>query len=221
MAGLKALYSHNLNGSIGLKLLMKVSILEWDASANAQDLNAFQSSSALLGQNTRIDDYTFYQGQDSAQGDISYLPGKSAQELKTLCNRDVACIGFNTNGWIKSSLQTRSKWYRWSDAANQGIYVKAGSYMYHPGLDSNLGDTVHLPGLEVNELKAYCDSDSSCVGFNTNGWIKSSLQPRSEWRSWSISAEQGLYVKYRYPTVKDVSSYEKSDDLNVMTSISA
>ena len=166
----------------------------------------------------RIDDYTFYQGQDSAQGDITYLPGRTAQQLKDFCNRDATCIGFSTKGWLKSSLGTRSEWYRWSEATDEGIYVKAGSYMYYPGLDSSLGDIVHLPGLTVNELKVYCDSDSSCVGFNTNGWIKNSLQSRSEWHSWSMSAEEGLYVKYRASVTQNTCFRGKAEDLRVESS---
>ena len=161
----------------------------------------------------RIDDYTFYQGQDSAQGDITYLPGRTAQQLKDFCDRDTACVGFSTKGWLKSSLGTRSEWYHWSETADEGIYVKAGSYMYHPGLDSSLGDIVHLPGLAVNELKVYCDSDSSCVGFNTNGWIKNSLQSRSEWQSWSMSTEEGLYVKYRASVTQNTNFRGKTEDL--------
>ena len=159
-----------------------------------------------------VDNYVFYQGQDSPHGDIIYLPDKTAHQLKDFCDRDAACVGFSTKGWIKSSLGTRSEWYRWSEAADEGIYVKAGSYMYYPGLDSILGDIVHLPELAVNELKAYCDSDSSCAGFNTNGWIKSSLQQRSEWHSWSISAEEGLYVKYRGSVAQSSSFRGKTEE---------
>ena len=42
-------------------------------------------------------------------------------------------------------------------------------YTFHQGLDSDGGDLIYLGGKTIKELKAYCDNNHACLGFNTNG----------------------------------------------------
>merc|ERR1719375_2053047 len=66
------------------------------------------------------------------------------------------------------------------------------SYEEHPNKDSGGGNLERLAGLSVEELEKACSEKPECVGFNTAGWLKSSLAEPSEWYDWDGG---DLYVK--------------------------
>merc|ERR1719265_2051298 len=57
--------------------------------------------------------YTTHTGKDSGGGNIERLAGKSIDELEEACSANPACVGFNTAGWLKSSLSPEGEWYDW------------------------------------------------------------------------------------------------------------
>lgn len=75
--------------------------------------------------------------------------------------------------------------------------LKIAGYVFHQGKDSpngNIGNQADLVD-NVTGLSKYCDSMPNCVGFNTNGWVKSSLKPEAEWTRWTEDKSKGLFVK--------------------------
>jgi hypothetical protein len=69
------------------------------------------------------------------------------------------------------------------------------SYTFHQGMDSGGNDIGKGPANDIAKLKSMCDANPSCKGFNTNGWIKHTLQPQSYWSKWTSDADKGTYVK--------------------------
>merc|ERR1719161_2203339 len=65
--------------------------------------------------------YAEHAGKDSGGGNLERLSGKSIVELKEACNEKPECVGFNSAGWLKSSLADQSEWYDWE---NGTLYVK-------------------------------------------------------------------------------------------------
>lgn len=68
--------------------------------------------------------YTFIQGLDTNGGDINCNGAllNNVPALEAACNADDTCLGFNTNGCIKNTLDN---WYNWSAATStEGFYLK-------------------------------------------------------------------------------------------------
>ena len=70
-------------------------------------------------------------------------------------------------------------------------------YTAYANKDSNGNDIKSLPfGAPLNDIAAACNQDSNCKGFNSGGWIKSSLRPQAEWAPVTINGKNiDLYVK--------------------------
>jgi hypothetical protein len=66
------------------------------------------------------------------------------------------------------------------------------SYEEHANKDSGGGNMERLAGLSVEELEKACSEKPECVGFNSAGWLKSSLGEPDSWYDWD---EGSLYVK--------------------------
>merc|ERR1719375_2469681 len=80
------------------------------------------------------------------------------------------------------------------------------TYEEHKGKDSGGGNMERLAGLSVEELEAACSEKPECVGFNSAGWLKSSLAAESEWYDWE---DGDLYVKM----LNGVPAYESPTSL--------
>lgn len=65
--------------------------------------------------------YEEYTLKDSAGGNLERHADKSVEELEEICSANPECVGFNSAGWIKSSLKSEEEWYEW-DAGS--LYVK-------------------------------------------------------------------------------------------------
>jgi len=66
--------------------------------------------------------YTENQGFDSGGANIERMAGKSVDELKEACSNMPDCAGFNTDGWLKSSIAEQAEWYEWTGGS---LYVKS------------------------------------------------------------------------------------------------
>merc|ERR1719252_191735 len=65
--------------------------------------------------------YEMKKGKDSGGGNLEQLQGLSVEELEKACSEKPECVGFNTAGWLKSSLAEPSEWYDWDGG---DLYVK-------------------------------------------------------------------------------------------------
>jgi len=84
---------------------------------------------------------------------------------------------------------------------NNGVLNAAGlpagmnnNYCFYQGLDSNGGDIKNVPGGFAVAATA-CDSDPTCLGLNSNGWIKKTLVAPASWVKWTEESGKGLWVK--------------------------
>lgn len=48
------------------------------------------------------------------------------------------------------------------------------TYKFDKGKDSGGGDIKQAPNLvdKIDDLKNICNADPTCLGFNSNGWLK-------------------------------------------------
>ncbi len=75
-------------------------------------------------------------------------------------------------------------------------YKNRDHYTFYPGMDSPGNDiqNSNLPD-KIPELKAWCDNQPPCKGFNTNAWMKNVILPEAQWSKWTTDPNKGLYVK--------------------------
>ena len=72
-----------------------------------------------------FDNYTFYPHKDSSDFDMSFVSGKSIEELKQICDNDQNCAGFNTLGFLKNKIKLESEFINLNmGTATEGLYVK-------------------------------------------------------------------------------------------------
>merc|ERR1719253_798509 len=88
---------------------------------------------------------------------------------------------------LKKATEVLKKYYEYLHAA-----TGAHSYTVHAKTDSGGQQLKRVAGKTTEELQAICSDMPECVGFNTAGWLKSSLAPEEEWYDWDGG---DLYVK--------------------------
>jgi len=88
---------------------------------------------------------------------------------------------------LTKALDVLEKYYDWLHAHNG-----AHTYDEHSGYDSGGANIERLAGSSVDELKEACSNMPDCAGFNSDGWLKSSIADQSEWYAWTGGT---LYVK--------------------------
>lgn len=143
---------------------------------------------------------------DCATADVMLLP---ADALSPLTGNSEALArlrdGAADAGAIRADCLRRGAWgvHYWSNAWARGL---AGTlinpdphgvpgYVFHPGMDSP-GFDLRNGGRDIARLAAQCDADGCAAGFNTDGFVKALIQPRSHWMPMPyVAADQGLYVK--------------------------
>jgi len=86
------------------------------ATANG-DQNGNNSNSGAL------DNYEFYPRRDSNGNDLRRIGG-NIEDYAEWCNRQPACKGFNSNGWMKHTIRPQNQWSWWTSDPNKGFYVK-------------------------------------------------------------------------------------------------
>jgi len=59
-------------------------------------------------------------GKDSGGSNIKRIPEATTTALEEACSADPACVGFNTDGWLKSKIADESSWYD----SSADLYVK-------------------------------------------------------------------------------------------------
>merc|ERR1719163_2256809 len=88
---------------------------------------------------------------------------------------------------LAKAIEVLTKYYEFLHSHNA-----EKSYEEKPGKDSGGGNMERLEGLSVTELEEACSEKPECMGFNSAGWLKSSLAPSEEWYDWDGGS---LFVK--------------------------
>ncbi|GLI71374.1 hypothetical protein VaNZ11_016564 [Volvox africanus] len=96
------------------------------------------------------------------------------------CNNDVKCVAYNSAGELKSSVTPLT------DAPGRCLYIKKAfvptkcasytGYLANADVD-HTGDNINSKALAINKALDKCNADSTCKGFNSNGWLKSVVSP--------------------------------------------
>merc|ERR1719409_1643771 len=73
------------------------------------------------------------------------------------------------------------------------------------GQDSGGSNIKRLPEASQAELEEACSADPSCVGFNTDGWLKNAIQPEDKW----YASKGDLFVKVMDAALLQRSSKEE------------
>merc|ERR1719217_386926 len=87
---------------------------------------------------------------------------------------------------LQKAIKVLKKYYEWLHAAQAPHH-----YEKKEGKDSGGGNIKRYPETSIEELEELCSEDPSCRGFNTNGWLKSKVDPEDKW----YDADSSLYVK--------------------------
>ena len=117
--------------------------------------------------------------RDSFGNDIRNLPGASLAEIAAACNRTL-CVGFNSNGWIKSKLLPKDQWQKWTDNPCLGFYTK------------NAGNALLIDLLALLMCKTFLG--------NTNTWPDVAffpLETRVESLEYRLPSHVSVMICYR------------------------
>jgi hypothetical protein len=184
-------------------------------------------------------EFEFFHHMDSMGYDMICIGKKPLDELQKVCKSNKKCIAFNTMGYLKFNITSQIHFKKLDvyTEENDGLYVftkrynkmqnrirsKAyigfDNYTFYPFKDSPDYDTKFVPGRSIEELKQICDSDLSCVGFNTLGFFKHKIRQESDFINLNFGlSTEGLYVKNARFRVKMLcnwcSSKQLCDDWN-------
>merc|ERR1719443_1667521 len=84
-------------------------------------IEVLQEYYAFLHSHNAEKTYEEYPNKDSGGGNMERLAGLSIEELEKACSEKPECVGFNSAGWLKSSLGEPDSWYDWDEGS---LYVK-------------------------------------------------------------------------------------------------
>ena len=70
----------------------------------------------------------------------------------------------------------------------------SNDYEFIQGMDSGGNDIAYQTGTP-EQLKAWCSANPQCKGYNSNGWMKHTIKPRSQWYRYTDNPAQGFFVK--------------------------
>merc|ERR1719271_875398 len=87
----------------------------------AKAIEVLQKYYAFLHSHNAEKTYEEHSGKDSGGGNLERLAGKSQTELEEACSANPECKGFNSAGWLKSSIAPDSEWYDWDGGS---LFVK-------------------------------------------------------------------------------------------------
>merc|ERR1719213_1023329 len=77
---------------------------------------------------------------------------------------------------VSKATKVLKKFYDW-------LHAKQGPHHYdkHDGKDSGSGNGKRIPEASVEQLQDACTADPGCAGFNTNGFLKTVIDPQDKW----------------------------------------
>ena len=173
--------------------------------------------------------YNFFPLLDSSGNDIGKIEGGQdcVPDLIKACDAEESAAGFNTDGYLKNKVVVppTDKNPNFTKPT-QGLYVRVRwpDFVYLPGLDSPFNDIKVLRGRTLPELIAEARKDSSIVAFNSDGWMKKSLNDTPSDFGSAQTELNGIYVKWIIdPNTEDSSDEDSSneDSSNVEANMTA
>ena len=178
----------------------------------------FYTKKPLPGIQSSLGDFDFHPLMDSLGGDLDKING-NIDELAVACRNHPDCVGFNSNGFLKKILNDFSDWYNWTEDSTKGLYTKRpfseiesplDDFHFHPLMDSLGGDLIRLTGT-MNDIALACRKDPDCLGFNSNGYLKESLDDYCDWYKWTDDRTKGFYTKKSCYDVDAIDGWSCSD----------
>merc|ERR1719262_155955 len=87
---------------------------------------------------------------------------------------------------LAKATKVLQKFYDW-------LHAKTGPHHYEEkaGKDAGGGNMKRIPEASVTDLEEACSAEPSCAGFNSDGWLKSAIDPEEKW----YNSQGSLYVK--------------------------
>merc|ERR1719171_2619686 len=87
---------------------------------------------------------------------------------------------------LAKATKVLQKFYDW-------LHAKTGPHHYEEkaGKDAGGGNMKRIPEASVADLEEACSAEPSCAGFNSDGWLKSAIDPEEKW----YDSKGSLYVK--------------------------
>ncbi|MGE0702631.1 MAG: glycosyltransferase family 32 protein, partial [Vicinamibacterales bacterium] len=102
---------------------------------------------------------------------IQLHEGRNVEAIRARCReRGAWAIHYWANTWVRGLAGT---------LVNPDPDDVPG-YVFHPGVDSPGFDLAHA-GRDIPQVAALCDQQMAAVGFNTDGFLKSYIRPRTDW----------------------------------------
>merc|ERR1719207_79247 len=77
---------------------------------------------------------------------------------------------------VNKATKVLKKFYDW-------LHAKQGPHHYesHEGKDSGSSTLKRIPEASVEQLEDACSADPGCAGFNSNGILKTAIDPEEKW----------------------------------------
>ncbi|GFH44485.1 hypothetical protein CTEN210_00959 [Chaetoceros tenuissimus] len=112
-------------------------------------------------------DYSFHKHKDSPGYNIENFQG-TIEEMITRCESLENCLGFNTNGWMKSFILDQDNWHTWTDDDEKGFYLKptAPCGCFLKNVDTGSDSSSSTPQFQITYNRGRtCSSASSTAGL--------------------------------------------------------
>lgn len=124
-------------------------------------------------------------------------------------NTTVATYGYNCNGTQKSP-------YTAPPPQPAPVIPTPDGYTKYSNKDSGGNDIIKMAdGTSLADLAATCDKNLNCSGFNSGGWVKSVINPQSQWDSVNYNGKQlDLYVKNKNTVNIDTAKQYRLQSVN-------
>ena len=157
-------------------------------------------------------DHTYSHKETADKGNIP--------KLREMCDKDVYCVGFSAEGWLKRTTDKALKKIK-SKNPLKGFFTRKklpdgnlfkDTYIWKQGHDLHGTNVAEYGSLKDKpaEIKKKCDEDVRCMGFNTNGYLKGNpgWQPDKD-RPWQTDHPlRGSYIKKNVPKAKEFDDYK-------------
>ena len=90
-------------------------------------------------------------------------------------------------------------------------------FYFHPTKDT-YGKELGLVSGDLEDFAVACRKHPSCVGFNSNGFLKEALDDYSKWYKWTDNETKGFYTKTSCYDVDSIDQWPcsvRQDTLNM------
>jgi hypothetical protein len=158
-------------------------------------------------------DYFFIKTKDHFGDDIEYNRNLTIEEM--FFNADITedCIGFNTLGFFKNSIDINNLIDLKTDNINDGIYINIHRYnkkynknIYNENkyilLKNNIidGNEIEFKKDNISNLLEYVNSNDNCMAVSDNGSVKNNINIAMCKKDNSISTyiHYDKYIKYHF-----------------------